>query len=99
MVKSELLKVVSEHADISHEVAELGVNIIFDSMAESLAEQKGIEIRGFGSFEVRQYDGRKGRNSKTGNIITVGPKKRPFFKVGKQLRQRVNGELSKVPQS
>jgi integration host factor subunit beta len=99
MVKSELIKVVSEQADITHEVAELTVNIIFDSMAESLAQQKGIEIRGFGSLQLRQYDGRKGRNPKTGNTISVGPKKRPFFKVGKELRARVNRELSKAPQS
>ena len=99
MVKSELIKAVSEHADISHEVAELAVNTIFDSMAESLAQEKGIEIRGFGSFQLRHYDGRKGRNPKNGNTISVGPKKRPFFKVGKELRQRVNRELSKAPQS
>ena len=97
MVKSELIKIVSEQANITHEVAELAVNIMFDSMAESLAQEKGIEIRGFRSFQLRQYDGRKGRNPKTGNIISVAPKKRPFFKVGKELRARVNRELSKAP--
>jgi integration host factor subunit beta len=92
MIKSELIKMVSEEADITHEVAELAVNTIFDSMTESLGEGKGIEIRGFGSFKLRHYDGRKGRNPKTGNIISVAPKKRPFFKVGKELRERVNQE-------
>lgn len=90
MIKSELIKYVSEKVGVTHEVAELAVNTIFDSMTEALVREESIEIRGFGSFKVRHYRERKGRNPKTGQIIDVSPKKRPFFKVGKELKERVN---------
>ena len=90
MIKSELIKYVSEKVGVTHEVAELAVNTIFDAMTEALVRNEGIEIRGLGSFKVRNYGGRKGRNPKTGEIIDVAPKKRPFFKVGKELKERVN---------
>jgi integration host factor subunit beta len=90
MIKSELIKYVSEKVGVTHEVAELAVNSIFDSMTEALVREESIEIRGFGSFKVRHYKERKGRNPKTGQIIDVSPKKRPFFKVGKELKERVN---------
>ncbi len=90
MIKSELIKYVSEKVGVTHEVAELAVNTIFDSMTEALVREKSIEIRGFGSFKIRHYKERKGRNPKTGQIIDVSPKKRPFFKVGKELKERVN---------
>ena len=90
MIKSELIKYVSEKVGVTHEVAELAVNTIFDSMTEALVREASIEIRGFGSFKVRHYKERKGRNPKTGQIIDVSPKKRPFFKVGKELKERVN---------
>jgi integration host factor subunit beta len=59
-------------------------------MTEALAKGEGIEIRGFGSFTVRNYPGREGRNPKTGEIVNVPPRKKPFFKVGKELKNRVN---------
>lgn len=90
MIKSELIKYVSEKVGVTHEVAELAVNTIFDSMTEALVREESIEIRGFGSFKVRHYKERKGRNPKTGHMIDVSPKKRPFFKVGKELKERVN---------
>jgi len=90
MIKSELIKYVSEKVGVTHEVAELAVNTIFDSMTEALVREESIEIRGFGSFKIRHYKERKGRNPKTGQIIDVSPKKRPFFKVGKELKERVN---------
>jgi len=90
MIKSELIKYVSEKVGVTHEVAELAVNTIFNSMTEALVRNEGIEIRGFGSFKVRHYKGRKGRNPKTGQIIDVLPKKRPFLKIGKELKERVN---------
>ena len=90
MIKSKLIKYVSEKVGVTHEVAELAVNTIFDSMTEALVREESIEIRGFGSFKVRHYKERKGRNPKTGQIIDVSPKKRPFFKVGKELKERVN---------
>ena len=63
---------------------------IFDSMRESLEKGEGIEIRGFGSFVVRNYGAYKGRNPKTGKTVDVPPKKLPYFKVGKELKEKVN---------
>jgi len=62
---------------------------IFDSMPETLVAGDRIEIRGFGSFQNRDYDGYIGRNPKTGDETTVKPKKLPFFKVGKELKERI----------
>ena len=90
MIKSELIKYLSEKVGVTHEVAELAVNTIFNSMTEALVKDESIEIRGFGSFKVRNYQGRKGRNPNTGQLIDVDSKKRPFFKVGKELKERVN---------
>ncbi len=66
------------------------VDNIFDAMKESLEKGERIEIRGFGSFAMRQYGGYKGRNPKTGEIVDVPPKKLPYFKVGKELKDLVN---------
>ena len=90
MIKSELIKYLSEKVGVTHEVAELAVNTIFNSMTEALVKDESIEIRGFGSFKVRKYQGRKGRNPKTGAQIHVTSKKLPFFKVGKELKENVD---------
>ena len=66
------------------------VNAIFENMVEAMLGDERIEIRGFGSFKVKSYDGYKGRNPKTGDIIEVEGKKLPFFKVGKELGELVN---------
>ena len=70
--------------------AELIVNCVFDSMEDSLKKGERIEIRGFGSFEIRHYKAYEGRNPRTGDPVGVQPKRLPFFKVGKDLRERVN---------
>ena len=70
--------------------AELIVNCIFDSMEQSLKQGERIEIRGFGSFEIRNYKAYEGRNPRTGETVQVKPKRLAFFKVGKELRERVN---------
>jgi len=88
--KAKLIEKVSERAHIRSNTAKVIVNTIFDSMRESLEKGEGIEIRGFGSFVVRQYGAYKGRNPKTGKIVDVRPKKLPFFKVGKELKEKVN---------
>lgn len=92
MTKSELIEVVAAEANLTKGRAELVINTIFESMVESLQRSEGIEIRGFGSFTVRQYKAYEGRNPRTGEPVHVPPKRLPFFKVGKDLRQRVNGE-------
>ena len=70
--------------------AKIIVDNIFDAMKESMEKDERIEIRGFGSFAMRQYGGYKGRNPKTGEIVDVPPKKLPYFKVGKELKDLVN---------
>ncbi len=90
MTKSDLVNALAARADITQARAEQVVNVIFESMADSLVKGEGIEIRGFGSFSVRDYRGYTGRNPRTGEPVDVAPKRLPFFKVGKELRELVN---------
>ncbi len=94
MVKSELIQKLSESANIPPKIAEIAVNTIFDSMTDALVRGESIEVRGFGSFKVREYRGRTGNHPRTGTEIEIAPKRRPFFKVGKELRERINMEKS-----
>jgi integration host factor subunit beta len=93
MTKSELAATLVEKRGLSLKVAELVVNTIFDSMAEAMQRGERIEIRGFGSFVVKAYGAYEGRNPKTGSKIHVPPKRSPFFKVGKELREKVDGKM------
>ena len=72
--------------------AEVMVNAVFDSLAEALRRGDRVEIRGFGSFVVKQRQARDGRNPRTGKRVSVAAKRVPFFKVGKELRLRVDGD-------
>lgn len=90
MNKSELVEALSINKDLTYKKAEQIVNLIFDAMSQALIDNDRIEIRGFGSFMVKDYKAYMGRNPKTGEIIQVNEKKLPFFKVGKELRERVD---------
>lgn len=90
MNKSELVEALADKEGLTYKKAEEIVNLIFDTMAETLTAGGRIEIRGFGSFVVKDYKAYRGRNPKTGEVIDVKPKKLPFFKVGKELRERVD---------
>jgi integration host factor subunit beta len=90
MTKSELIELISNKIKLPKGKAEQIVNTIFESMVEALKQGEGIEIRGFGSFTVREYKPYEGRNPRTGTPVHVAPKRLPFFKVGKELRERVN---------
>jgi integration host factor subunit beta len=90
MNKSELVEELSQRKNLTYKKAEQIVNLIFDSMSQSLIDSDRIEIRGFGSFLVKDYKAYMGRNPKTGEVIQVKEKKLPFFKVGKELRERVD---------
>ena len=90
MTKGELIETIAQHQDFNLKKAELVVNTIFDTMSEALKSGDRVEIRGFGSFEVREYGAYTGRNPKTGDEVEVAAKKAPFFKTGKELRERVN---------
>lgn len=91
MTKSELIEAVARNTNITKAKAEMVVNCVFDSMTAALDRGEGIEIRGFGSFSVREYKQYNGRNPRTGNSVVVPEKRLPFFKVGKELKELVNG--------
>ncbi|MGE4545869.1 MAG: HU family DNA-binding protein [Pedobacter sp.] len=90
MNKSELIDALAEKKGLTYKKAEEIVNIVLDTMSDTLISGGRIEIRGFGSLVVKDYKPYTGRNPKTGEEIEVKPKKLPFFKVGKELRERIN---------
>ena len=93
MTKRDLIdEVLRLFPRFSRRDAEVMVNAVFDSMTGALTRGERIEIRGFGSFEVRNYKAYEGRNPRTGEPVHVKPKRLPFFKVGKELRLRVDGK-------
>lgn len=90
MTKSDLVEYLCQAQKLPKGRAELLVNAIFDSLEAALKRGERIEIRGFGSFEIRGYRAYQGRNPRTGSTVPVKPKRLPFFKVGKELKDRVN---------
>ncbi len=92
MNKSQLAEALAKEEQLPLKKAEEVVNTVFGDMENALIRGERMEIRGLGSFKVKRYDGYKGRNPKTGEIIEVAPKKLPFFKVGKELKERVDIE-------
>ncbi|MFO7839341.1 MAG: HU family DNA-binding protein [Desulfosalsimonadaceae bacterium] len=93
MNKLELISALKKESNISKAEAARVVQIFFDSMAQALKEGERIEIRGLCSFFVKEYKSYIGRNPKTGEKVKIQPKKLPFFKCGKELRERVNKTL------
>jgi len=90
MTRRKLIAAVAAAEGITIKEAEMAVKTVFGSMEQALADEDRIEIRGFGSFQVRSYQSYQGRNPRTGESIQVNNKKLPFFKVGKELKERVN---------
>ena len=90
MTRRKLIAAVAAAEGITIKEAEMAVKTVFGSMEQALAEENRIEIRGFGSFQVRSYQSYQGRNPRTGESIQVNNKKLPFFKVGRELKERVN---------
>jgi len=92
MTKSELVDLIAEQIkNLSHKEIDVIVNTLFGRMVQALSEGSRIEIRGFGSFEIRTRPSRQGRNPKTGKQVFVATRRVPFFKVGKELKERING--------
>jgi integration host factor subunit beta len=91
MTKAELIDMLAADRGLPRKTAEKVVNVVFDGMRESLCSGERIELRGFGSFHLREYDAYTGRNPRTNEPIHVQPKTLPVFRVGKSLRERVNG--------
>jgi integration host factor subunit beta len=93
VTKRDLIEEVAQlYPRFSRRDAEVMVNAVFESMTDALAKGERIEIRGFGSFIVKQRSAREGRNPRTGTLVAVAAKKVPLFKVGKELRLRVDGQ-------
>lgn len=90
MNKSELIKTLAEENGISADEATIVVNTFFDSIRQALLAEQRVEIRGLGSFKIKQYQGYSGRNPKTGEVVAVAPKKLPFFRAGKELKEYIN---------
>jgi integration host factor subunit beta len=90
MNKLELIAMLKNEHRISRKEAAAIVDLFFESMSEALARGDRVEIRGLCSFYVKEYDSYKGRNPKTGGSVQVIPKKLPFFKCGKELKERVD---------
>src|SRR2546423_9107169 len=100
MTKADLVEKVANEADMTKKDAEQLVEIIFDSITDTLNKGEKIELRGFGSFRVRERNSRKGRNPKTGDSVSIPAKRVAYFKPGKELKELINrsesesGEIS-----
>lgn len=92
MNKLELIDALKIEARISRAEAAAIVHLFFDEMKDALAKDERVEIRGLFSFYVKTYESYTGRNPKTGEIVTIKPKRLPFFKAGKELKDRINSK-------
>ncbi len=90
MTKSDLINILREEHHLTRPEATFIVNLFFDEMSDALAKGDRVEIRGFGSFSVKKYKAYTGKNPKTGESVKVKRKKLPFFKCGKELKERVD---------
>ncbi|HYO74908.1 MAG TPA: integration host factor subunit beta [Thermoanaerobaculia bacterium] len=97
MTKAELVDEVARVVQLTKKQAENIVNIVFDSIVDSLRAGQKIELRGFGSFRLRSRKSRTGRNPKTGEKVEVPSKKIPYFKPGKELKELINKALAEAP--
>ncbi len=93
MIRSELLQAIaSENPDLRPEEVEQVVTIFFDEIGKRLAEGGRVELRGFGAFSTRSREARTGRNPRTGEAVDVPAKRVPYFKPGKEMRERLNAD-------
>ena len=93
MIRSELIQTIAdENPHLYQRDVERIVNTIFETITDAMAEGNRVELRGFGAYSVKKRDGRTGRNPRTGEAVEVEEKHVPFFKTGKLLRDRLNGE-------
>jgi integration host factor subunit beta len=90
--KAALIEAVAAKMKLPIGRADAIVNQVFSAMGDALQRSEGVEIRGFGSFTIREYGSYQGRNPKTGEPVDVKAKRLPYFKVGKELRDRVNSD-------
>jgi len=94
MTKAELVEDVARAAELTKKDAERLVEIVFESIIDTLNQGEKIELRGFGSFRVRERGARRGRNPKTGDPVDIPAKRVPYFKPGKELKELINEEVA-----
>ncbi|MBA3056003.1 MAG: integration host factor subunit beta [Sphingomonadales bacterium] len=93
MIRSELLaELAKENPELRADEVERVVDVFFEEIAQRLASGGRVELRGFGAFSTREREARQGRNPRTGETVSVPGKRVPYFKPGKEMRQRLNGE-------
>ena len=97
VTKADLVEEVIRVTELPRKESETIVETVFESIIQALKKDEKIEIRGFGSFRTRQRRGRTGRNPKTGDKVDVPPKKVPYFKPGKELKELINKEAAPAP--
>ena len=97
MTKAELVEDVARAAELTKKDAERLVEIVFESIIETLNQGEKIELRGFGSFRVRERGARRGRNPKTGDPVSIPAKRVPYFKPGKELKELINDDNPRSP--
>jgi integration host factor subunit beta len=91
MNKIDIVNRLAEKANLNQKIAKIVVDTIIDSIKNAIVRGERVEIRGFGSFSLRTYKSYKGRNPKNGQVVNVPPKKLPYFKVGKELKETIWG--------
>ncbi len=96
MTKSDLVEQIAELKNLPKGRAAAVVDMVFEAMEQAMARNERIEVRGLGSFEIRNYGAYKGRNPRTGDSVAVKPKRLPFFKVGKDLKDLINAKLKRT---
>ena len=99
MTKAELVEDVARAAELTKKDAERLVEIVFESIIETLNQGEKIELRGFGSFRVRERGARRGRNPKTGDPVDIPAKRVPYFKPGKEMKELINEQTQDAPAS
>ncbi len=89
MNKTDIIDKIAEEARVNQKIAKMAVETIIESVSKAIVEGERVEIRGFGNFTLRNYKAYRGRNPKTGEVVDVPPKKLPYFKVGKELKDKI----------
>jgi integration host factor subunit beta len=93
MIRSQLVRKLSKmHPGLTHQEVDKIVDLFFDSINDKIAQNGRVELRGFGAFSTRSREARTGRNPKTGVVVSVQPKRVPYFKAGKEIRARLNSK-------
>ena len=99
MTKSDLIEKLAQLERINLKAAEFAVNAVFESMAKTMVKGGRVEIRGFGSFRIKDYEGFAGHNPKTREPISIASKRLPLFRPGKELKERVDTKLDECVQT